>query len=161
MPITYEPIASTTLGTATSSVTFSSISQTYTDLILVGNITMTAHSDYWWRFNSDTGTNYSNVQIRANGTTVDQPRGNNQTIGYVNTYASTNLNNIFTMNIFNYSNTTTFKTVLTRYNNASAATNLRVSLWRSTAAISNILIQSDISTFASGSTFTLYGIQAA
>jgi len=35
MPITYEPIATTTLSSAQSSVTFSSISGSYTDLVLV------------------------------------------------------------------------------------------------------------------------------
>jgi hypothetical protein len=35
MASTYEPIATTTLGTATASVTFSSISGAYTDLVLV------------------------------------------------------------------------------------------------------------------------------
>jgi hypothetical protein len=37
MAITYEPIATTTLGTAAASVTFSSISGAYTDLVLVCN----------------------------------------------------------------------------------------------------------------------------
>jgi hypothetical protein len=40
MAITYEPIATTTLGTALqTSVTFSTISGSYTDLVLIANIT--------------------------------------------------------------------------------------------------------------------------
>jgi hypothetical protein len=35
MPATYEPIATTTLGTAAAFITFSSIPATYTDLRLV------------------------------------------------------------------------------------------------------------------------------
>jgi glycosyltransferase involved in cell wall biosynthesis len=40
MPATYEPIATTTLGSAAASITFSSIPATYTDLrlVIVGNL---------------------------------------------------------------------------------------------------------------------------
>ena len=69
MPATYEPIASTTLGTAAADITFSSIPGTYTDLVLVlyGGFA-TAASDLYTQFNSDTGTNYSNSDLRGNGT---------------------------------------------------------------------------------------------
>jgi hypothetical protein len=41
MPATYEPIATTTLGGAAATITFSSISSAYTDLriVLVGTTT--------------------------------------------------------------------------------------------------------------------------
>jgi hypothetical protein len=42
MAITYEPIATTTLGSATSTVTFSSISGSYTDLVAVFEVTLTS-----------------------------------------------------------------------------------------------------------------------
>jgi hypothetical protein len=65
------------------------------------------------------------------------------------------------MHLLNYSNTTTFKTLLVRFDNSSTETSLRVGLYRSTSAISTILVETDSSTFTSGSTFTLYGIKAA
>jgi hypothetical protein len=160
MPKTYEPISSTTLGTATASVTFSSIPQTYTDLIIVGNLNTTASLDYWYRLNSDTGSNYNNNRILGNGTTPTAFRATNQTINYLNANSTTGQHSFIT-HFMNYSNTTTYKTQLTRYGNASLETVLRVNLWRNTAAISTILIQTDSSTFTSGSTFTLYGIKAA
>jgi hypothetical protein len=62
----------------------------------------------------------------------------------------------------NYSNTTTYKTVLLRSNNASAITVATVGLWRSTSAINTIKIYADgAAVFSVGSTFTLYGIKAA
>ncbi len=60
MPATYEPLATTTLGSAASSVTFSSISGSYTDLVVVFSGTAGGgNSNLILTFNSDTGSNYS------------------------------------------------------------------------------------------------------
>jgi hypothetical protein len=65
----------------------------------------------------------------------------------------------------NYSNATTFKTVLSRGNRASAETAADVNLYRSTSALTRIDLAMGGSfptnNFATGSTFTLYGIAAA
>ena len=61
----------------------------------------------------------------------------------------------------NYSNTTTYKTVLSRGNNASNLVEAFVGLWRSTSAITAIDIKTQSGNFSIGSTFTLYGIKAA
>ena len=62
----------------------------------------------------------------------------------------------------NYSNTTTYKTVLTRANIASADVEAVVGLWRSTSAVNQLDVkQGGAVTFSVGSTFTLYGIKAA
>ena len=161
MAATYTPIASITLGATASSVTFSSIPQTYTDLVLVGSVNTTAGLDYWYRLNSDSGSNYSNTQVRGNGTSAISFRVANATFNYFNGGGSPTSQHSFTMNLMNYSNTTTNKTQLIRYVNAAQETIFRVGLWRSTAAISSILIQTDSSTFTSGSTFNLYGILGA
>ena len=160
MAKTYEPISSFTLASAASSVTFSSIPQTYTDLVLVCSLNTTAGLDYWYRLNSDTGTNYSNSRLSGNGSTATSFRGASGTFVYLNSATATGQHN-FIMNLMSYSNTTTNKTQLIRLNNAGTDTILRAGLWRSTAAISSILIQTDSSTFVAGSTFTLYGIKAA
>jgi len=61
----------------------------------------------------------------------------------------------------NYSNTTTYKTGLVRANSAASGTDAIVGLWRSTAAITSIVATHDTAQFATGSTFTLYGIASA
>jgi hypothetical protein len=72
-----------------------------------------------------------------------------------------------TMNIVqiqNYSNTTTYKTALSRYGSGgtSSATLAGVGLWRNTNAITSITIGiTDGFDFLSGAMFTLYGIKAA
>jgi hypothetical protein len=69
------------------------------------------------------------------------------------------------MDIENYSNSTTYKTTLSRINNAGGTTGVgaeaNVGLWRSTAAITSITIGGQTGNLSTGSTFTLYGIKGA
>ncbi len=162
MPITYEPIATTTLGSAAASVTFSTISGAYTDLVLViiGG-TVTADGYYGVTFNSDTGTNYSNTQMVGNGSTATSNSNSNSSIMYIHsTSESTVGKDTIIVNIQNYSNTTTYKTVLARGNSSGYRVTAAVDLWRSTSAITSMQITAG-SNLLSGSTFTLYGIKAA
>ena len=161
MASTYTPIATTTLGSAAASYTFLSIPGTYTDLVLVGSLVPTAALDYFLRVNSDSGTNYSNTKLIGNGSAASSSRGSNETKFYVNAIGSTTGQQQFTANFLNYSNATTYKTQITRFDVANQETVARVGLWRSTSAITSVTIQTDSSTFAAGSTFTLYGILAA
>jgi hypothetical protein len=167
MPKTYEPIATQTVGTAIGTVTFASIPQTYTDLVLV--VTSADNTDNTratlLRFNSDTGTNYSFTEFYGNGASALSSRQNNFTsapLAYFVAPDTTLGNSINVAHIMNYSNTTTYKTVFARENSLSAygGAGLMVSLWRSTSAITSInVIESG--NFKVGSTFTLYGIKAA
>jgi ethanolamine utilization microcompartment shell protein EutL len=75
MAKTYEPIATTTLGSAAASYTFSSISGSYTDLILVVDATTTAgNRALQLVLNSDTGTNYSATYITGDGSSTASSR---------------------------------------------------------------------------------------
>lgn len=166
MPQTYTPIASTTLTSAQSSVTFSSISSAYTDLVLVlSNITV-SNDGYAldFKINSDTGSNYSLTNISGNGTTVRSDRVSNGTntandIDYYYGFSSSSPGQSI-LNFMNYSNTTTYKTILGRTSASTKEVEASVHLWRSTAAISTIEILATGSTIATG-TFTLYGILKA
>lgn len=165
MTATYEPINTQTLGTATASVTFSSIPATYTDLMLVvdGSASSTAF-DAWVRFNGDTTTNYSYTSLNGSGAAANSSRAS--TVSFIAletqaTFRSTTRTNLI-VQIFNYANTTTFKTLLSRGNAPSDYVEAIVGLWRKTPeAINTILISnSGAVNFAVGSTFTLYGIKA-
>ena len=68
---------------------------------------------------------------------------------------------MFIAQFMNYANTTTYKTVIGRANNAGYGADTSVGVWRNTAAISTITLTALTANFASGSTFTLYGIKAA
>jgi hypothetical protein len=163
MPKTYEPIATQTLTASAASVTFSSISSTYTDLVLIMSGSVATNANLNIQFNSDTATNYSATRLYGNGSTAASDRYTSSSsipidaTGYWQTgFGSNNI-----ISIMNYANTTTNKTVIVRSNNASNGTDAIVGLWRSTAAINAIKVQAGGVNFNSGSTFTLYGIKAA
>lgn len=162
---TYNCIATTTLSSAASSVTFSSISGSYTDLILIANGGTAATTNVQLRFNSDTGTNYSSTQLYGDGSAAGSARYTNAAGLQINYYGYPE--NAFDWNaichIQNYSNSTTYKTVIARANKASNGVNASVGLWRSTAAITTLTVRSSDGTtnFNTGSTFSLYGIAAA
>lgn len=161
---TYEPIATTTLGSAAASVTFSSISGSYTDLVLVINMKGSTANYPALRFNGDSGSNYSRTILSGNGSTAVSARGTSETAANIN-YNSISSSSDFNYNsithIQNYSNSTTFKTQLTRANQAASGTDAIVTLWRNTNAITQIVCITNTGDYASGSTFTLYGITAA
>jgi hypothetical protein len=164
MPSTYEPIATQTLGSAAASVTFSSIPATYTDLIIVTQAISASADDVGIRFNSDSGTNYSQTWLSGNGSSAFSGRYSSSTSVYLDIYGSmgTTLFNNANVQIMNYANTTTNKTFLSRSNRAGAGVDAIVGLWRNTAAITTIVLAPTSGVnFSTGSTFTLYGIKAA
>jgi hypothetical protein len=159
---TYIPIATTTLSTAASSITFSSIPSTYTDLVLVAKLTRDNAGSPIVRFNGDTSSNYSATYLDGNGTTVISSRSSNVTVGYINYNSDPVLNGILIVDLLNYSNTTTYKTYLANGSNAGNAVDRVVGLWRSTSAISTILLAAENGgNYFAGGTATLYGIAAA
>jgi hypothetical protein len=160
---TYTPIATTTLGSATLTVTFSSISGSYTDLVLIiggknassdqGIVTQVGNGSI------DTGSNYSTTYLIGDGTSATSGRASSATsiiAGRMDNVASTSI-----INYMNYSNTTTYKTVLGRGNDGTLVIQ-HVGLWRNTAAINtiNVFNLSSVN-FATGTVLTLYGIAAA
>lgn len=160
---TYTLINSTTLTTATASVTFSSIPATYTDLVLVANGLVTTSGDnILMQFNSDTATNYSTTILDADGTTASSIRASTKSYINLDDYGfwGTSWGAVTIVNIFDYANTTTNKTILSRANNSSNGLSACVGLWRSTAAITSVKVYPNVRTFDTGSTFKLYGIEA-
>ena len=165
---TYTPIATTTLGSNSGTVTFSSIPQTYTDLIIVCNYRTVGTPTFYgctWKANGDTGANYSSTAIFGNGSSASSGRSTVYAGFGVESYSTTN-NQVAVINFQNYSNSNTFKTAISRSSSGASSEYVAswVSLWRSTAAITSITLYStDLGAvpFASGNVFTLYGLAAA
>ena len=165
MATTYEKIASTTLGSASATITFSSIAATYTDLrlVLIAKSTSAGGVVYpAFRFNSDTGTNYSNTFLIGNGSTTSSLRGINETqMGIASNGSDSTTPGLYTLDIFSYAGSN-YKTILASENadaNGSGTVVRSVHLWRSTSAITSILIRNG--DYEIGTTATLYGILKA
>lgn len=160
---TYSTIATYTVsGSLTTSYTFSSIPSTYTDLVLIiGNAGASAGVDGICQVNGDTGANYSQTHLRGTGSAAQSGK---YTEWYLNSAATWNTTTNYThiLNFLNYGNTTAYKTMLQRGNNASGEVNANVNLWRSTSAINSITIKAgSTAKINAGTTLSLYGIAAA
>ena len=165
MPATYENLATTTLSSATASITFSSISAAYTDLrvVLVGSTTSSVVCAL--RLNGDTASNYSNTSLAANGSSAFSGRNANTTELFFadSTAISTTTPAMFTIDLFSYAGSTN-KTLLATSSsdlNGSGITERDIGLWRSSAAINSIELRARSSTWKIGTTATLYGILKA
>jgi hypothetical protein len=158
-----------TLGTATASVTFSSIPATYRDLVIVTQARpATADSYFRMRFNSDTGSNYTMVHMMGweSGTGVQSNTSteNALDLDYFGN-ALTTVDNTHNIQIMDYSATDKHKTTLvSRKMHGASSSVFRVgplaARWADTSAITSISIFLNSGNIASGSTFNLYGVIA-
>ena len=153
-------IATQTLGTTATSITFSSIPATYTDLRLVIVPIATGASNYnlFVECNGVT-TGYSRTRVYGTGAAAVSSNATGETKW--NLIAATGFKStpsLWTLDIFSYAGST-FKTALSTGSadyNGSGDTVSQVNLWQNTAAINQLIISG--STFAIGTTATLYGI---
>jgi hypothetical protein len=159
---TYTPIATTTLGSATNSVDFTSISSTYTDLVLIANFQVSANgTNPGVYFNSSTGS-VSQTSMYGSSTTA----GSFRLTGYGNIFFGgggdlANIQQNVVMSIQNYANSTTNKTCLIRWNDTSNSVMAVVGMRNNTAAITAVNLTTQAGNYKAGSTFTLYGITEA
>lgn len=155
---TYVALATQTFTSSTASITFSSIPQGYTDLIVVASLNLSGFEGLAYRCNGDTGTNYSATALYGTGSVAGSFRQTNGT--YALFADGTSSRGQFMLQFQNYSNTTTNKTALSRSGFADRDTQTYASMWRSTAAINSITLFQEVNNFTSG-TISLYGIAAA
>jgi hypothetical protein len=171
----YDSIATVTVGAGgSSSITFSSIPSTYTNLQIRYNARTdrsgSAEDNIQLRFNSDSGNNYTTNVFYGDGSTAGSfSDGTNVTFntrGMVSASAATS--NIFgagIYDIFNYGNTSINKTVkcLSGYDQSgSAQVRLSSGIWFNTAAITSItIVSANNANMVQNSSFALYGIKGA
>jgi hypothetical protein len=161
---TYTPLQSVVLTSTSTSVSFTGIDQSYTDLVVVSSFLKPTGGSPRFRLNVDSSALYSQTILYGNGTSALSGRETGQTAYYLMDYfnPSTTNANFAIVHLLNYSNITTFKTMLERSGSADIGTEVSIGLYRSTNAVTSITINADGSTgvFSTGSTFDLYGIKS-
>jgi hypothetical protein len=170
MPKTYEKIATTTLTSASNTITFTSIPSTYTDLRLVSVPIFSGSGEVGFvRFNSDATLNYSTRSLVGTGTTAftNTSGGLENQISFTEDQALGSIAGspqLAIFDIFSYSGTT-YKTILGQCandQNGSGGSMYRVCNWRSTSTINRIdILTLSAANFSIGTTVTLYGILKA
>ena len=159
----YDSIATTTVSSPVSSITFSSIPSTYTHLQVRALMLTTSASNIVARFNSDSGTNYAQHQLTGDGSSAaagSQTSTGSPYFGYTNTQPG-----VMIIDILDYANTNKYKTsrILTGSDaNGSGYVLLRSALWQNTNAVTQIDITvNGGANFNQYSSFALYGIKSA
>jgi len=160
---TYDLLESVTLTTSASSVTFSSIDQSYGDLVLQMEAVATSSNTPKVRFNSDSGSNYYSVSMQglANGNTGSYSSTSNfLTVQVANVKTKPSL---FTVQILDYSATDKHKSALSRCVGVENDGSLdRVGAvaarWANTSAITSITLDGSNGSWDTGATFNLYGV---
>ena len=164
---TYTALATTTLSSAASSVTFSSIPAGYRDVVFIGNARATTtnargYEICGFQFNSDTGSNYSRVRMRFDGSSVGSDSGigsNLEFEGIIDQSSASETFGMVKLQLLDYSATDKHKAALYRGSNLSGQTGSYAGRWANSNAVNSIkffTIQGG--TFDAGSTFSLYGI---
>jgi hypothetical protein len=165
MANTYVALAKTVLTSTQATITFSSIPQTYTDLI----ISVSARSDsasnafYYMRFNGSS-TSFTNTYLEGNGSGTLASGSNFAQIGgrsqLTSETASTFSNgDIYIPNYTSANNKVYSSSNVSENNNSVAAMIYIAGLWSNTSAINEIAIAAASGNFISGSSFYLYGIK--
>lgn len=160
---TYVALATYTVsGSSTNSYTFTSIPSTYTDLRIVINSKNSTTNNVLVQVGSgsvDTGSNYSFTVLYGDGSSAASSRATSQSSMIIGTsYSGWGMQ---TADIMNYTNSTTYKTAISRSNQAANVTSAWVNLWRSTSAIDTIKVYlASSANFDAGTTISLYGIAA-
>lgn len=173
MASTFDSIATTTLGSSTNLITFTSIPSTYTDLfIVIGSTQASSNFDsVAMYFNNDTASNYGLQGYGADGSS-------NGGSGGINPYASTTVagNAAWTfaapnsgsgrgqaiIYISRYADTTINKTSIVRWGAGQMYTETLNHIWYSTSAINRIDFKvMTTETLSAGTVFSIYGIKAA
>lgn len=148
-------IATVTLQTATPTITFSGIPNTYRDLILTidGSLSGTIRL----RFNGDEGSNYSFVSAAGNNNNT--PYSAFGTTTFVNPAPDFGVNTQFdtSFQIMDYSATDKHKMVLVRHGMSAQSPNMVAARWANTNAISTLQVSASANAYSVGTNISLYG----
>jgi len=162
-------ISTTTLSTATATISFTSIPADYTHLqvrALSRKSSASGGDGIFIRFNSDSGSNYAIHQLDGDGSSASAYGAASQTsINSTTTATSSHSANVFgaqIWDILDYANTNKYKTLRAMNgfdNNGSGKVRYGSGVWMNTNAITQIDLTGNGDNFATYSSFSLYGVK--
>lgn len=162
-------ISTQVLASTATTVTFSSIPQTYKHL----QLRYTARADTGFNvlallnFNGDSGTNYASHGVYGSGsgmTSFNTTSATRITTNYGFIPGASNDANAFAgvvTDILDYTNTSKNKTVRMLHGNYvsnSPTVSLISGVWLSTSAITSLVLSTNTGNYVAGSRFSLYGV---
>ena len=153
---TYVALATVTLDSAVNSVTFSNFSG-YRDYIVVAvrSLTSGSNSEKFYLNGDTTNNNYSRVAMFGNGSSTTSYSGlNSSTVSLYTTPVQT------TYQLMDAPATDKHKVFLYRADGAANYALAGVHRWSNSSAVTSIEIEAENNTYAIGSTFSLFGIEA-
>lgn len=166
----YDALATVTVGTAVSTITFAGIPTGYKHLQIRALARSTFADTNTYpdiRFNGDSAANYSWHILDGNGSTAYASAGTSQTSAGVPTFTAGNstasIFGVLVMDVLDYADTNKYKTV--RYlgghdQNGSGILRFSSGNWRSTSAINSITFTAiGSANWAVNSQFSLYGVR--
>jgi hypothetical protein len=176
MPVTYELISSNVLSTTATSVTFSAIPSTYTDLIMKWSSRTNSASTSSFTtfvFNGSASTQYSTRILYSNGSTVSNDAVSNRAdlfSEFLSAGGSSTSSTFSNSEFYIPSYTSSLNKPISITGNTESNVgvgphiNMIAGLWRNTSAITSITIYSGSTasptdSFVAGSSFYLYGIK--
>lgn len=159
--MSYFSLATTTLTSAASSVTFSSIPTSVNgvalrDLIVIASGVSSSSVNGLLHFNGvTTGTSYNWVRMFGTGSGSGSSNSDTTTAIAYDFYTNPT---ILRLQIMDYSVTDKHKTALTRWDTAGNITGTTAFRWLSTNAITSVSLNLGSATFSVGTTISLYGV---
>jgi len=158
----YECIATNTLSSDQASISFTSISQAYTDLVvrMIHRSSTASNVTIRTQINSIT-SGYTSTYIGSTSGVFSGRHSSNSYFEMSNTPNNT-LNFASTsMDFMGYTDTNKWKTVLCKYGSIDLESTVYLGLCQTTEAISSLTFTTSGSGFNSGTSVQLYGIKAA
>jgi hypothetical protein len=171
-PGAFIPLATTTLSTSASNITFSSIPQNYEHLqirLFVRSTTANTSSNAYIQFNGDTSTNYSYHELTGQGSTAGSAAGTTvsgpRICNYPAASSTASMFGVGVIDILDYKDPnkyTTYRSLNGNDQNGSGYVILFSGSWRNTAPITSILIGDNSGgNFVQYTHAALYGIKRA
>ena len=166
MASTYELIASVTVGSGgASSIDFTSIPATYTDLVLKASLRSEGNFNWTYIAFNGSSANFTEKRLYGSGSATgsQSDTGNNAFLQDQDGYTASTFSN-GEIYIPNYAGSAykSFSVDTVQENNATGAfAFLTAGLWSSTSAINQITITPDTADIAQYSTAYLYGVKNA